>query len=201
MVNITCSRKRAFDVLFGRYFSVWLMVLLIVGLSGCSSLVRTGPDHADKSTAATPAGIVLIGEVEPVTIQKVGLTMPARIDTGAETSSLTATDIVLYERDSKRWVKFTVKDPKSKKAVKMESKLTRIVNIKSHGAEPEDRPVVTLRSLLGSVDKKIEFSLTDRSAFQYPILIGRNFLDGNFIVDISRKNVTSPMNEGDINEK
>jgi len=60
------------------------------------------------------------------------------------------------------------------------------VEIKRHGTSPSIRPVVIMSLGLGSVTKKIEVSLTDRSKFDYPILIGRNFLIDNFIVDVAK---------------
>ena len=139
--------------------------------------------------------LFVIGEVEPVSIKKAGLTMSARIDTGADTSSLTATDIIEFERDGKRWVKFTVKDPISGKTAEVKSKLVRTVLIKWHGGESIERPVVKLRARLGEVELVREFTLADRSFFEFPVLIGRNFLNGKFIVDVNRKYSTSPMSE------
>jgi hypothetical protein len=135
----------------------------------------------------------VIGEAEPVTILKAGLTLPARIDTGATTSSLDARDIQRFERDGKKWVRFTLVDRRTKKDVNVEGRLTRIVEITRHGAAPQKRPVVKLRAMLGKVELLREFSLTDRSAFEYPVLIGRNFLQGEFIVDVALKNTATPM--------
>ena len=140
-------------------------------------------------------GMRIIGEVEPVTIVKAGLTLPARIDTGATTSSLDARDIQRFERDGKKWVRFTLVDRRSGKKVKIEGRLTRTVEITRHGTDPQYRPVVKLKAILGQAELYREFSLTDRSAFTYPVLIGRNFLQGEFIVDVTRKNTTTPMSE------
>ncbi len=164
------------------------------------------PEASQAAVAPTPAktppppkqlqGKRIIGEVEPVTILKAGLTLPARIDTGATTSSLDARDIQRFERDGKKWVRFTLLDRRTKKEVKVESRLTRTVEITRHGADPQYRPVVKLKAILGKAELTREFSLTDRSAFTYPVLIGRNFLQGEFIVDVTRKNTTTPMSEG-----
>ncbi len=140
-------------------------------------------------------GMRIIGEVEPVTIVKAGLTLPARIDTGATTSSLDARDIQRFERDGKKWVRFMLVDRRSGKKVKIEGRLTRTVEITRHGTGPQYRPVVKLKAILGQAELYREFSLTDRSAFTYPVLIGRNFLQGEFIVDVTRKNTTTPMSE------
>ncbi len=165
------------------------------------------PPEATPQAAVKPApvepspgpksiqGMRIIGEVEPVTIVKAGLTLPARIDTGATTSSLDARDIQKFERDGKKWVRFMLLDRRSGKKVQVEGRLTRTVEITRHGTDPQYRPVIKLKAALGKVELYREFSLTDRSAFTYPVLIGRNFLGGEFIVDVTRKNTATPMSE------
>ena len=144
---------------------------------------------------APHSGLRVVGEVEPVTLMKPELTMPARIDTGATTSSLDATDIEPFERDGKKWVRFVVVDRRSGKKVSMQCRLMRRVNIISHTGESFRRPIVMIKTMMGGAAFEHEFSLTDRSDFSYQILIGRNYLQGEFVVDVNRKNVTSPMSE------
>lgn len=180
-----------------------------IGMSFCSVLLATGCAVVKKIVVQPYSSRILIskktfvGEVEPVIIKEEkdgnALRLLARIDTGAKTSSLDATNIELFERlfgsNTETWVRFTVKDPVDKKMVEIESELVRTAKIKRHGTESERRHIVKLWTQLGKVDKYIEFSLTDRSNFKYPILIGRNFLSGEFVVDVSKKNITSPMSE------
>ncbi|VVS91647.1 ATP-dependent zinc protease family protein [Desulfoluna spongiiphila] len=155
----------------------------------CVSCAGSRP-HPDA-----PPGRQVIGEVEPVTLVKAGVTLPARIDTGATTSSLDATNIKNFERDGKKWVRFTLTDRKSKEARELERKLSRTVKITSHGKKSQGRPVIKMKIMLGGVELYKEFTLTDRSEFTYQILIGRNVLEGEFIVDVTLKNVTTPMDE------
>ena len=68
----------------------------------------------------------IIGEVELVQVVPVGVTKKARIDTGATTTSIDAQDIVLFERDGKKWVKFKFAGKE------IEKKLMGIVSIKRH---------------------------------------------------------------------
>lgn len=145
----------------------------------------------------------LVGEIEPVMIKEKkdgkALRLLARIDTGAKTSSLDATNIEQFERlfgdNTETWVRFTIEDSVNKEMVEVESKLVRTAKIKGHGTESERRCIVKLWIQLGKVNKYVEFSLTDRSNFKYPVLVGRNFLNGEFVVDVSKKNITSPMSE------
>lgn len=141
------------------------------------------------------SGLRIIGEVEPVTLVPSGVTMPARIDTGATTSSIDATEIEPFERDGKKWVRFVVADRRSGEKVPLQCPVLRRVNIISHAGESLRRPVVMIKTMMGGVAFDHEFSLTDRSDFSYQVLIGRNYLQGEFVVDVNRKNVTSPMSE------
>lgn len=143
----------------------------------------------------------IIGEVEPVTIKKAKMTLPARIDTGAKTSSIDAKEITQFERDGKKWVRFTLEDRKTGKKVELDSRLVRISEIKRHGKKSQERTVVELGITLGPVEQVCEFSLTDRSKYDYQVLIGRNILQGEFVVDVSQKNTSSPISEKKDNEK
>lgn len=165
-------------------------------------LKTSPPPSADEQSLQPPqpeertvSDLLVIGEVEPVTVVAAKITFPARIDTGATTSSLDAQDIVPLEKDGKKWVRFSMKDRKTGKLAKLEAKVTRVVEIKRHGAESQKRLAVKLKTKLGPKQMESEFTLADRSTFTYPVLIGRNILEGNFLVDVSQKNTTSLMKE------
>ena len=173
-----------------------LLIVLFVLVTAGVNIVRSGAvAAADKSGAGQPDRLVVIGAVEPVCLKAAGFVLPARIDTGATTSSLDAREIEKFERDGEKWVRFTVIDRSSGEEKQIESRMTRKVEITRHGAAPQIRPVVKLHAAIGKVNLLREFTLTDRSAFEYPLLIGRNILQGKFIVDVARKNTTSPMRE------
>jgi hypothetical protein len=135
-------------------------------------------------------GFMVVGEIEHVTIKSKNLRLKARIDTGATTSSLNAQELQPFERDGKKWIKFSVTDPVSEKFYDFERPVVRIAEIKRHGAAAQERPVVKLKIMLGDVEMEREFSLTDRSRYTFPVLIGRNVLSGKFLVDVNRKFTT-----------
>lgn len=145
-----------------------------------------------KSTTSTKSKLVVIGEIETVTLIAEKLSLLARIDTGAQTSSLSAQKIEHYERDGKKWVRFEVRHPTLKKVILVERKLSRTVEVKRHGAAPVKRPVVYMSISMGDLKCRCEFSLTDRSKYDFPVLIGRNFLSGRATVDVSRKHAAHP---------
>lgn len=128
-----------------------------------------------------------IGQVEYVDILPEGIRQKARIDTGAKTTSIGVQDIQLFERDGKSWVKFKIQYGAGGEVTDFLKPIKRTVLIKRHGAENVRRPVVMMTLAIGSIEQRLEVSLADRSKFEYPVLIGRNFLDGNVSVDVSAK--------------
>jgi hypothetical protein len=141
------------------------------------------------------SALAVIGAVENLTLVKEKLQFPARIDTGATTSSLSAVGIQPFERDGRRWVRFQVKDAATGQLVKLSRPLERMVQIKRHGAPSAERPVVKLQVSIGKVRADCEFSLVDRSDYTFPALIGRNFLNGKAMVDVSREYIVHPINQ------
>ena len=141
------------------------------------------------------SGFVIIGEMEIITFKEKNLRLKARIDTGATTSSLGVFAQQPFERDGKKWLQFSVKDPDSKKDIDFERPVQRIAEIKRHGAEAMERPVVKMKIMLGNIEMEREFTLADRSKFTFPVLIGRNVLSAKFLVDVNRKYITQRVGE------
>ena len=143
---------------------------------------------------ATTAGkmhLPIVGGVEKVRVEPGDLLLEARVDTGAETTSIHAEDIALLEKDGKRYVRFTLLDEASGEALPMELRLRRRVLIKQHGREPERRYVVRMWLTLGDSRNRVDVTLSDREDFEYPLLVGRNFLVDTAIVDVSRQYMQS----------
>lgn len=107
----------------------------------------------------------------------------AKLDTGAQTASLSARDIERFKRDGERWVRFYLAIDDAH-AHPIERPLARISKIKRRAGDVDSddektytaRPVVELDVCMGGVRREIEVNLTDRSAFQYPLLIGSDAL-------------------------
>ena len=132
---------------------------------------------------AMAAEPTLYGRYENIALPEIGETLKAKMDTGAYTSSLSARDIQIFQRDGEDWVRFKLATKEGGDSV-YEHKLLRISKIKnrSEGAaedEEEDsnpglsqRPVIELPVCLGGDQRTIEVNLTDRSHFNYPFLMG-----------------------------
>lgn len=151
------------------------------------------PPPACPKPATTSRGEVngkmILGEVEFFTVQPGNLRLEARIDTGATTSSLHAEDIVNFERDGARWVRFRAGPGRDGEMVQMELPRERRVRIKGEGEEIQERSVVTVEVDLDGQRRRIEVSLNNRGNYEYPLLIGRNFLRDNIVVDVARRHI------------
>ena len=115
--------------------------------------------------------------------------MEARIDTGAETSSIHAENIQLEEKDGKRYVSFTLLDPASGEQIAIEERLRRKVLIRQSEGEPERRYVVRMWLTLGEARTRVDVTLTVRQFLDYSLLVGRNFLIDTMIVDVSQQHL------------
>ena len=73
----------------------------------------------------------------------------------------------------------------------MERPLSRVVLIKRKGAESQERPVVVMNVRIGKLERSSEFTLASREGFEFPVLIGRNFLTDEAIVDVSHEYLAS----------
>jgi len=140
-----------------------------------------------RKTAPKDVKKLVVGSVERVKIYPSNLIMNARIDTGAETSSINANNITEFERDGKKWVRFTLFDEKTNTPYPMERRVVRRVRILQSSLEEgyERRVVVKLKITIGDREELSEFTLTSREHMQYPILIGRNVLQDLIVVDVS----------------
>ena len=135
----------------------------------------------------TPDGKLILGEAEWVYIEEANGAFQSRVDTGATTSSISATDITVFEREGKRWVKFKMPMDNGK-SLDIEAPFVRYVKIKQASADGSDRrPVVRLTMQLGSLTEKAEFSLRDRSDMDFALLLGREFIKDVAVVDVARE--------------
>ncbi|RMH17396.1 MAG: hypothetical protein D6696_15830 [Acidobacteria bacterium] len=126
----------------------------------------------------------LFGWAERVLIGPGRLQLDAKLDTGADTSSLDAAHIRRIRRGNQRLIRFELIDRESGETITVERPLIRRATIKRHGGEHQRRPVVAIDVCLGThLLRQIEVTLIDRSEFNYPLLLGRSALEGVAVVD------------------
>lgn len=133
---------------------------------------------------------IIVGHIEWLWIEAINRVYEARVDTGATTSSISAQDITPFEKDGKRWVRFRLTPDDSDDSFEIEAPLVRYVRIRQASSQTLDRrPVAALTVRLGKMTEIAEFTLTDRTQMNYPILLGREFLRDVAVVDVARHHV------------
>lgn len=120
------------------------------------------------------------------------LNIEAKIDTGAYTSALHVRKIQAYERDGKQWVKFLMKHPShaSFNNKTYEFEVCDFKRVKNSSGKVEKRYAIRTQLVLFGKKYKVEFTLTDRSKMDCPVLLGRKMLYRKFIVDVSEKDLS-----------
>ncbi|WP_296254010.1 ATP-dependent zinc protease [Pseudomonas sp. UBA4194] len=129
---------------------------------------------ADKTT---------YGLNEYAQLADIDLEVAAKLDTGAKTASLSARDIKRFNRNGESWVRFYLAIDAAH-SHPIERPLARVSKIKRRAGDydPDEgkhytsRPVIELDVCMGQALRTVEVNLTDRSAFEYPLLIGSDAL-------------------------
>ncbi len=151
------------------------------------------PIPKDTGRADRLKGKVIVGEVEKFYLADPGLIYTARIDSGAETSSIHAQNIKRFERDGSNWVRFDVPVPGTdyEQWITLEREISRRVRIiQSAADEAERRVVVELQFAIGDHQQVAEFTLADRTNLTHEVLIGRNILRDVMLIDVGKEYAT-----------
>ncbi|SFP13645.1 ATP-dependent zinc protease family protein [Qipengyuania nanhaisediminis] len=126
----------------------------------------------------------VVGWRELVHLPELGLRgIPAKIDTGARTSSLHGVVLDEFERDGEKYVRFAVDFEKPHVRQICEAVHVDIRGITSSNGETQYRYVIKTPLKIGDVKFRAEISLADRSDMKFPMLIGRSSLRRRFVVD------------------
>jgi len=129
-----------------------------------------------------------VGRIETLDLPLLNLNNVAcKIDTGAFTSSLHCAhiDVEVIHGEKKLRVVPVFRNSDEFEPQILFFPFSPKKHIKNSSGQIEERyTIVTLVRIFG-VEIITEFSLTDRSSMKYPILLGRSFLSGRFIVDVA----------------
>lgn len=111
--------------------------------------------------------------------------LKAKIDTGAKTSALHADDIEFVTEKGKKFVKFSLlTDDGKRKHIKTHFLEER--EIKSSTGQKTIRPVVKTMIRMGKNEFEIEITLINRDLMGFKMLIGREALNGRFMINPAR---------------
>ncbi|MGK0258380.1 MAG: hypothetical protein ACI96M_001813 [Candidatus Azotimanducaceae bacterium] len=143
----------------------------------CTTITQTVVMNDDR---------MVVGEMEKVLVEPPGFVTSARIDTGAQSSSLHAENVTEFERDGDDWVKFDVVNEDS--TVTIERPVEKYVRVfQQSDKDGTRRAVVKMRILIGNVRDTFDFTLADRSHLAHNMILGRNFLTDIAVVDVGRQ--------------
>ncbi len=136
----------------------------------------------------------IIGRLEYIDLPEWDIQdIEAKIDTGAYSSSLHCHKIELLKKDGVDIVRFNLLDPDhpAYNDKLFELPVHDVRDVKSSNGLSEKRVFVKTTISMFNKIYKIELSLADRSEMKYPLLIGRNFINRKFLVDVSKTNLSN----------
>ena len=137
--------------------------------------------------------LTVIGLREWVALPGLGVAgLRAKIDTGASTSSLHATEVETFERDGQPWVRFnahlgTVVQLRHRRC---EAPLVTMKIIRSSNGHAQTRYVIRTPLALGDRVWQVEFTLACRKSMRYRLLLGsKALIHGQLVVNPGLKYV------------
>lgn len=138
--------------------------------------------------------MLIIGWQERIDLPLLGLTnLRAKIDTGARTSALHATDIVEFEQDGVPWVRFHTKFNDDTQDVDVTCPIHDRRAITNTSGVPEVRIVIRTKFRLDTRLWGIDLSLTERSEMKFRMIVGRTALRRHpILVHPGKRNLTTP---------
>ncbi|SDM37672.1 30S ribosomal protein S6--L-glutamate ligase [Kriegella aquimaris] len=146
----------------------------------------------------------LIGSEEWCVFKDLGIpAIKARIDSGAKTSSIQATNIKIHSKEAQEWVKFDVNPLQENRsiAIPCEAKLVDRRMVKSSSGISEERLVVKTPVTLGDSVFEIELTLANRDTMEFRMLLGREAINERYLVNPAETYKIQDFSEEQINKK
>lgn len=126
----------------------------------------------------------------------------ARVDSGAKTSSIQATDIKLFKKKKEDWVRFYVNPIRGNSDIKIkcEAKLVGQRSIKSSIGISEERLIIKTPITIGEETFDIELSLANRNKMDFKMLLGRQAMFKRFLINPSSVQILKKYTDKEIVE-
>lgn len=112
----------------------------------------------------------------------------AKVDTGARTAALHAFGLVEFWREGQPWVRFTI-HPRQRVdslEIRVEHPVAEFRVVRSSNGIEVRRPVIVTQINLGRHAWTTEITLADRDAMGFRMLLGRQSIRDQFVVDPGR---------------
>lgn len=138
-----------------------------------------------KTVSSVPAEKKIIGATTTVNFPELDWHgVPARVDTGAATSSFHCSRVKLVEKEGKTFLSFCLDMKKENPRKDILVRDFKEITVKNSFGHSERRYVVKTIVEVAGRKVKTQFSLADRYKMSFPVLLGRRLLQGRFIVDV-----------------
>ncbi|KDM89903.1 ATP-dependent zinc protease [Photobacterium galatheae] len=159
-------------------------MFIVFALNSPVSLAEEGKSRPQEKKS-------IVGQVETIKMPDLDMEFLARIDTGANTTSINAYNIrVLGEKSEDMrenlgsMVEFTTENEKGEKAT-YKGKIVKVSKIRN-AQGVERRYAVKMDLSWNGEHKRVSVNLRNRSKLEYKLLIGRNWLMGDYLVDVEK---------------
>jgi hypothetical protein len=134
----------------------------------------------------------IIGSTEYVSVEGIEH-VPAKIDTGADSSSIWASNIDVKKDGTLTFCLFDEKSP-FYTGETIKRKDFKVLVVRNSTGIEQMRYRTELEFSFGGKSIKTMFTLANRSRNNFPVLVGRKTLEGNFLVDVAIRNVIKSKN-------
>lgn len=133
-----------------------------------------------------PGRKVVVGRTEYIALPGLKVRrVEAKIDTGAFRSALHYHGVKTRTEAGRKWLVVTFRMGRQRTTVRFRT--FKRVTVKSSTGEQTRRWLITTAVRLNGHRVRTQFTLFDRSDMKYQVLLGRKFLRGRFLVDVSKK--------------
>ena len=131
----------------------------------------------------------VIGWREWIALPDLGISaIKVKLDTGARSSALHASDIERFRRRGKPMLRFVVHpfQGDERHEVRAEAELIDERRVRNSFGQVELRPLLRTRAVLAGRSWEFDLTLTNRDEMGFRMLLGREALRGRFLVDPAR---------------
>ena len=130
----------------------------------------------------------MIGWREWLALPELGIpSIKAKIDTGARSSCLHTHHYEIFPKAGASWVRFQLHPLVGRNDLEFtcEAPVLEFRDVKDSGGHLESRPFIRTKAKLGDHQWDIDLSLSNREGMRFRMLLGREAVAGDFIIDPS----------------
>ncbi|MEQ8212044.1 MAG: RimK/LysX family protein [Lacipirellulaceae bacterium] len=175
-------------------FAILALLLAATGFVLSLDLQAPGKSLAGKTIEHSGEEIHILGPTADVSlidfeVSDQSMLFLSRVDTGAKTCSLHADSWTIedasdvMEENLGKTIRFQISNRQGDSQW-LERTIEEVAVIRTSERE-EKRYKIPMTLLVEGIQRTVLVSLNDRSAMSYAMLLGRNFLDGAFLVDVT----------------